>query len=383
MIAGKKILFIHSCAGLYGADRCLLSICRGLVEAGAEPYVLLPYDGILVKELKKLGANVQIMDTVVFRRDVFSISGALKMLAKAPFSIFRIARFIREKKIDIVYTNTGVAIGGAVAARLTRRPHIWHFRDILTEFGRLLRFYEPFVNLFSTRLIFITKAVGDQFSSAGIRKKGKVIYDGIPTENFSGEAPEHRGSNFIVTSVGRLAPYKGQQVLIEALKDVNDQGVSMEAFIVGDVYAGREAFKEELSAIIRDAGLQKRIHLTGFQQEVQPYLEKCNVFVMPSKRQEPLGIVMLEAMAAKRAVIATNGGGAREIINDDTNGLLVEPGNSGEMAEALIRIARDDDLRHRLASKGYQDVTEKYSEKAMISNIVNFCSDVLDNVRVS
>ncbi|MFA5816010.1 MAG: glycosyltransferase [Bacteroidales bacterium] len=374
---GRKFLLVHSSAELYGSDRCLLSIVQGLLDRGAVAHVAVPASGALVYELEKVGARVHILDTVVFRRDVLSAGGMTRLLLRTPWSVARLIRLMRRERYDLVHTNTGVTVGGAIAARLSGIPHVWHFREILSEFGLFLRFYQQFVNALSRRLIFITGAVRDQFSSQRIRKKGRVIHDGIPVEEYEGNLPEADDGSIIVTSVGRLAPYKGQYILIDAIAKAVDQGIDLQAFIVGDVYGERHEYREELMSQASRLGLAERVQFTGFVDDVLPFLEKCNLFILASTRPEGLGIVMLEAMAAGRAVIATNGGGAREIITDGEDGLLVPPGDSELMAKAIVRLANDRETRHRLAAAGNEKVKSRFSKQAMVDNILELYEEIL------
>lgn len=378
MITHKKILFVHSSAGLYGADRCLLSIVEGMVDRGAVVHVTVPEDGVLVEMLESAGAQVHFIDTVVFRREVLSIKGMIVMLLRAPVSIARIARLIRREGIELVHTNTGVTVGGAVAAKLCRVPHIWHFREILVEFRKYLRFYEPFVDFFSTRLIFITGAVRDHFSRERIRRKGVVIHDGVPIHEYESTAPEKTESPVVITTVGRLAPNKGQDVMIRALAEVARRGIDFQAYIVGDVYGDRHAFREGLEVLAKQLGVIERVHFTGFQDQVQPYLEHCNIFIMASTGKEGLGIVILEAMAAGRAVISTNSGGAVEILENNVTGLLVPPGDSERMADAIVDLAGNPDKRLDMARRGKQIALEKYSANAMVASVASLFDEVVN-----
>ncbi|MCL4473132.1 MAG: glycosyltransferase [Actinobacteria bacterium] len=378
MMAKSKVLLVHSSAGLYGADRCLVAIARELVGRGTTVHVAVPEDGALVGMLASAGARVHLLDTVVFRREMMSLRGMVGMVLRAPVSVLRLARLIRREKIGLVHTNTGVTVGGALAARLCRVPHVWHFRDILTEFKRYLRFYEPFVDLFSTRIIFITVAVRDHFSSEGIKRKGVVIYDGIPVQDFQDTAPEAPIPPLVVTTVGRLAPYKGQDYLIRALAKAAGEGLELEAYVVGDVYGDRHAFRMELMALADEQGIGGRVHFEGFQEQVQPYLEKCNIFVMPSTRPEPLGIVILEAMAAGRAVISTDGGGAVEILEDGVTGVLVPSGNSDKMAAAITDLAKNDEKRLGIARRGKEVALADYSEEKMAASVADLFEEVIN-----
>ena len=337
----------------------------------------MPEEGELSGLLENAGAKIHYIDPVVFRRDALSITGAAKLLVSAPASIWKLRQLMRRERYDLVHTNTGVTVGGAIAARASRIPHIFHFREILAEFGPLLRIYEPFVSLFTTRLIFITMAVGNQFHSRTLRQKGTVIHDGIPVQDFFQTKEEPLNGSVVIASVGRLAPYKGQDILLKAIAEVYQSGLDVEVYIVGDVYPGRESYRKYLFELTADLGLSHQVHFAGFQEDVQPFLEKCNIFVLSSIREEGLGIVMLEAMAAERAVIAANSGGVGEIIINGENGVLVEPGSSRDLADAIVKLAKSPMRRQELARRGRMDVAEKFSEEEMSRQVLSLYEEML------
>lgn len=376
-----KILIVHSSAELYGSDRCMLGMVTGMIARGHEVHVAVPFTGILVDELKKAGARVHILETVVFRRDMFSVRGIARMLVTVPGAVRRLRGLIKQERIDLVHTNTGVTVGGALAARLSGRPHIWHFREILSEFGGLLRFYEKLLSALTTRAIFITAAVRDQFHSRRLKGRGIIVHDGIDFEAFAEVAPEKTDQKLNVTMVGRLAPYKGQDVLLRALAEIARQGIEYEACIVGDVYGERHTVRQGLMVLAEELGIAASVNFVGFQQDIRPYLERCNLFVMPSLRDEGLGVVMLEAMAAGRAVIASNGGGVREIIEDGVNGMLFEPGDSEALSKAIAGLARDAIRRKELAERGRRDVAARFTETAMVNDVIALYADTLQHRR--
>lgn len=370
-------MIVHSSAELYGSDRCLISTAKGLVANGMNLHVTVPSTGPLVEELTNAGAIIHILDPVVFRREVLSATGLVKFILKSPLAIWQLVRLIRRGRFDLVHTNTGVIIGGAVAAGITRTPHIWQFREVLDEFGWLLRVYEPFVLLLSKRIIYISVVVQNQFSLKGSKLKGNIINDGIPVKKFDSTRSEQMGGRFVLTTVGRLAPYKGQDVFLKALALAVQNGINLEAYIVGDVYGNRYGYREELKQLASKLGLESRVKFVGFQTRIQPFLEKCNLFVIPSIRPEGLGIVILEAMMSGRAVIATAGGGAAEVISNRKDGILIPPGDYNAMAEAIIQLARNEELRKSLASGGKRKAKEYFSEDVMIKKLLNLYEHVI------
>lgn len=363
MLAGKKFLLVHSSAGLYGADRCLGWIAEYLIEAGVKVDAVLPFDGPLNDELNKHGVEVHQMDPVVFRRNLKKPGNAAKFLSRSFSSVNNLRSLIKANNYDLVHTNTGVTIGGAIAARMTKTPHVWHFREILTEFGVFLRIHEPVVTGTSEAIVCISSAVASQFQSRKSKGKIEIVYDGIPltSKSWLDGIGFQIGSPVRLLTVGLLAPYKGQDILLEACKELKEQGHAVELNIVGGIFGNDSSFRDELIAKINNYGMNEDVRLHGFQQKVEHFVENADIFVHPSTRPEGLGLVVLEAMAKGVPVIASDHGGVKEIITDGKNGLLVPPGDSHSMAEAIKEISFNPAKASHLARNGSLAVIQQFS----------------------
>ena len=370
MLLGKKVLIVHSSAGLYGADRCLLWIAEGLTERGMAVEAVLPFTGILESELQKIGVPVHLIEPIVFRRSVMNPVGLAKLAANSAASLSKMRNLIRRGNFDLVHSNTGVVIGGAIAARLCGKPHIWHFREILNEFKQIWKLHEPLVNLTSAEVVCISKAVAEQFKSTNLKAKATVVYDGVPIpgQDSAKNARFPQGSIRLLT-VGLLAPYKGQDVLIRTVKTLVDEGLDVELTIVGDVFGGQVKYRDALVDMVAEMGLVKKVKFEGFCEDVEPYFEKSDVFILPSGRPEGLGLVVLEAMAHRMPVIATEGGGVNEIISDGENGILVESGNHLAIVAAVKKLAAENEFAKSLSDKGYMTVVERFALEHMIENL--------------
>jgi glycosyltransferase involved in cell wall biosynthesis len=158
-----------------------------------------------------------------------------------------------------------------------------------------------------------------------------------------------------VLNVGRLAPVKGQALLIEAIAELQRRGVAAEAKIVG---AGPE--REALARKIEELGVDG-VELTGAvgQDRVRELYGWADVFCLPSFR-EGLPFVAIEALAMELPVVVTRIMGVPELVEDGVNGLLVAPGRVDELADALERLARDEELRRSLGTAGRAKVQRDY-----------------------
>jgi colanic acid/amylovoran biosynthesis glycosyltransferase len=160
-----------------------------------------------------------------------------------------------------------------------------------------------------------------------------------------------------IMTVGRLAPVKGQALLVEAVGRLQDDGIDVHCRIVGD---GPELLPLEWQ--VTELGLEETVELTGAvgQDRIRALYEQADVFCLPSFR-EGLPFVLIEALAMELAVVATRIMGVPEIVTDGQSGVLVTPGRVDELADALAELASDPDRRRRLGAAGRSVVERDYS----------------------
>jgi glycosyltransferase involved in cell wall biosynthesis len=176
-----------------------------------------------------------------------------------------------------------------------------------------------------------------------------------------------------VLCVGRLFPEKGQSVLLHAFAELADRGVDAELELVG--YGPSE---EPLKRLSEDLGLTDRVRFAGAvgQDAVAAHYRAASVFCLPSF-YEGIPVVLMEAMASRRPVVATAVAGVRELVRDGETGLLVAPGRSDELADALERLLEDAALRHRMGESGRRYVAENYDIDAVVGSLEDLFARLL------
>jgi glycosyltransferase involved in cell wall biosynthesis len=150
-----------------------------------------------------------------------------------------------------------------------------------------------------------------------------------------------------VLMLGRLAPWKGQDVFLRAFARAF-RGSPARAFVVGGPLFGETDYEQEVRDLTRELGIADRVELTGHQPDPWPYLERADVLVHASRVPEPFGQVVVQGMRTSCAVVATTPGGPAEVITDEVDGLLVPVDDEDALATALERIRTDRELRGRL-----------------------------------
>lgn len=215
----------------------------------------------------------------------------------------------------------------------------------------------------------------ERYWGASLGERASVVYNGIEVSDFACRAPFQHSKPYIL-GIGRLVPQKGFDLLIEAFARANLESHDL-------LLAGEGSERESLEKLARERKVENRVRFVGRADRatVVSLFQGCSFFVL-SSRQEPFGIVNLEAMAAGRAIVAACVGGVPEIVFDNENGVLFAGEDVVALAEAITRLAGDEALRERLGANGqmrvrgfawpsiarrYLDVYERVSRRATAS----------------
>ena len=161
----------------------------------------------------------------------------------------------------------------------------------------------------------------------------------------------------VVGLFGRVAPWKGQHLAIEAAARLDATAL----LIVGAPLFGEVAYAEELAGLVERLGLTGRVKLLGFREDIPRLMRAVDVVVHTSTAPEPFGRVLVEAMLVERPVIAADAGGAREIVEEGVTGLLVPPGQPDPLADALRRLLDDPALRLSMGQRGRERAERRFT----------------------
>jgi glycosyltransferase involved in cell wall biosynthesis len=350
----------------------------------------IPYEGLLSRELSNNQIPYQEMNLGVLRRKYFSPSGMVKILAQTGGSATKISRYLRSNGYQIVHSNTTAVISGGIASRLARIPHAWHVREIITQPKWLNAFIANTLNLFATRVIAVSGPVKENLVRVQPRlaEKTIVIHDGIDSAPF-GQVSEEEVSKVrhgwgagqdcvVVGMVGRISSWKGQDFFVKAAAQLAREKNNVRFVLVGGDVPG-ESREDELAQLIGGLGLQEQVILDSFRLDIPAVLSSFDVFVLPSTRPDPFPNVVLEAMAARKPVVATRHGGAVEQVADQISGFLVSPSDPGEMAAALSRLVESPELRQKMGEAGHRRVWGNFQIEHHLKKLNQAYLDILDS----
>ncbi len=381
------ILYFHSSADLYGSDQCLLRLLQYMDTEEFVPLVLLPENGPLLDHLRALGVETIVRPLRILHR-TSSYSYWVRFMVGILPSVYYCYHLIRQRGIALIHSNTSHVLDGGVAARLTGVPHVWHVREIHSTQPSAIRILlSRFVLHHATVCIAISEATREALG-AKLKEQAKVytVYDGIEFSRFANAAtPETFYTEFaldpsapLIGMIGRIARWKGHHIFIRAAAEVHAVNPSARFIIVGDaVTADDIAFREELKTMVQRLHLQESVIFTGVRSDIPSLLRAFTLFVLPSVNPEPLGNVVLEAMAAACPVIATAHGGPLETVLPGETGLLVPPADATALAEAILTLLASPELAKNMGVAGQNRCEQYFSIEHYVKNITAIYRSVL------
>ncbi|MEY2423451.1 MAG: hypothetical protein QOI95_3518 [Acidimicrobiaceae bacterium] len=354
-----RVLLVHGNVEWYGSDRSLVLLATALRAAGTDVVVSMPGRGGAHGHLVEAGIPVTIADPAPIRPRVFSKrQWVVYVLRDLPLAVQRFRRLAR--RFDVVHINTSNLLGGILGAGLARRPVVLHVRETYAGHERQWRTYCRVIRPFVSAVIATSADIAAETSTAGLGDRVRVVPNGVEFTTHDAPRPLDSGSGPVV-AIGRLNDWKGHDVLIEAVALLRDRGVTIRVEIAGDTFPGQEHRREELERLASDRGVGDRVRLLGYVDDIDGLLARAAMFVLPSVRPEPFGLVLVDAMAHGLACIATDAGGPRDIVRQGETGILVPPGDTAALADAIERVHLDDPLRVLLGNAAAADVRARFS----------------------
>jgi glycosyltransferase involved in cell wall biosynthesis len=366
-----RVLFFDHTAVWSGGEIALFGLIRHLDQQRYHPVVALCAEGPLADRLREIGIETHILplaESVTHtRKDDLGTSSLtrVKDVARVLRYVHRLAAFIRTNRIAIVHTNSLKAdILGGMAARLARVPVIWHVRDLITSDylpRRVADAFRRLCHVLPTHVITNSHATSRTIAlkkSACPRRQPhiSVVHDGTVRPAHRENQDARRDRQPRIGLVGRISPWKGQHIFLQAAAAVRDRFPEARFQIIGSALFNEHTYEQELHQLTATLNLEESIEFTGFRADVADCIANLDILVHASTSGEPFGQVVIEGMVAGKPVVATRGGGVPEIVQDGYSGLLVPMSDAPAMAEAICRLLGDSEFAAQLGQQGQQHV---------------------------
>ena len=228
----KKILYLHAGAELYGADKVLLELIKGLDEREFEAHVILPNDGVLVPALREVGAQVKVINYPILRRKYFNPKGIFEYLTSYSRYSKQIAQYIRENQIDLIHNNTTAVLEGIYLKRKLKLPLLWHVHEIIVKPKAISDFINFLMGRFADKIVTVSQAVASHIKQSPHIKDDQisVIYNGVDNKVYYQSDAQSIRKKFdiaedalVIGMVGRVNAWKGQGDFLEAVAPILEQ----------------------------------------------------------------------------------------------------------------------------------------------------------------
>lgn len=361
-----KVLFVYHTANRGGVDEYLYTVLKHMHREKLACTVLLPQSN---SEIEKRYTRMELP----------VINMGLGVSGYRVRDILKIYRIV--KQYDMIYGNSfckSTRTAG-LAAKLARRPFIWHIYEVLNNsHASLARFLK-----LADRVAAISNACRDSllpFANGDI----PVIYNPFDTQLFQCSEERHTimrlkliekyslpQNALICLTIGRVSEEKGIYLLLQIAKRMSAEFPQAFFFVIGDWVSSQE----EIQSRQHDLGLDGRMIFTGFQEDLLPYLHGSDLLLHPS-RYESFGRVIAEGLACGIPAVAFDLGGIAEVYENDQSGFLISPFDVDRFAQQAGVLLRNENLRRMMGEKGRLDIKKRFSILESVSRVENMITKV-------
>lgn len=360
-----NVLYVMDHGEMGGVQRFLDSLLKVHSKEKFNIIILTFKEGSWIQELRDHGLKVYALDGM----------GVKSLLSIIP----KVYKILKEEKIHIVHSCY------AWAHFLVWFPtfflglkKVWYHHGPITP-----KIWQGFYQLFSTDLILTNSEYMEGVIQRTIRNSGgtRVLPYGIEAAPFAFDSSKRQkvrqelglsDGDIAIGIIGFIDDWKGQDIFLKASKNFKGQG-NLKFYIIGDTRPGKAAdrcitFKNKLLAYQKEENLN-HVTFTGSLNIKEGILDALDIFVHASTSPEPFGMVILEAMANGKAIIASKAGGAKEILEDKVTGLLTTPGDAKELTEALQYFIANDSRREEFGKRGHEVVLRDYNPQVACERV--------------
>ncbi len=385
-----SVLFFSQHAALYGANQSLLTIVKGLKKRNIDSVVITSKEGPLNRVLRENHIKTFVLpfeawiyrsnEKYYVKRVKNKITTSIKNIIANKKLTGKIEEIIKNNDIKLIYSNSTISNIGYFVSRKYKLPHIWHLREFVDlDFGFHWRFGKTIsrwiINTADTVIAVSNSVKKHHLPHRKIGVHTQVIYDGVVRKNHFCDVKKLEDIEkkdkqmFVFALIGSISPAKGQLEAINALHEVHKTHKNVRLVLMG------KGNPTELMKRAADLSISHCVGFYGHVQNIYDHFHEIDA-VLVCSRHEGFGMVTVEAMAAKKPVIARNTGGPGEVIRHGETGLLYKGGYT-ELANEMIKLIDDTKLREKIAITGFEEA-KKFTKEEFSDKIKEIISDYLN-----
>lgn len=360
-----------------GSHYCLLYLVRYLDRSRFSPTVMFYDNHAIVPKFRELA------ETLVHPKDAPVMWGSgprsgwrslPAAVARRAVNLAKLARqvaghvaFLRAHHIDLVHLNNSITRhhDWMVAALLTRTPCVVHERG-LPRYTSIDRFFGKQVSV----IIPMSRWIGRAMVEQGVATDNiRVMYDGLDPAAFTAtQAPEALREAWgvgpeqpVVGIVGNIRHWKGQETVVRALVEVVKRHPKVVCFFVGATTAQDQPYMDRIEALIAAAGIAANVRFTGYQSNVASFVAMMRFQIHASVEPEPFGMVVLEGMAKRKAIIGSRAGGVIEMVVEGETGFTFPPGDAQTLAAHMTDLLDHPAKAVAMGNRGHARLVSNFS----------------------
>ena len=376
------ILFVHASDDLYGSDVVILEIVKRLDRTKYDPIVVLPSDmehvGLLSRELQAAGVEYHHLPILILRRRYLKPRGLLHIVKCAVIGTWTLRKLIRVRNVRLIHGTSLSVLAAPLAAWFTRTPLISHVQEMLIDPRIVRKALHAIARYSADRIVCISDSVRDHIlqDQPNAAKIVEVVRNSIPVPPETNRTIEEMRKELslapdlpVVGMIARVSPWKGQEIFVRAAAILRSEGIACQFVAIGGVFDNERHHLDRLKETIRSLNLESMVKIEDFRKDARELIAAFDVFVLPSILPEPFGLVVAEAMAAGKPVIATRHGGPTEMVVEGETGFLIPPNDAHALASAIKNLLAHPEEAAKLGKAARRRFLEHFEMREYVQRI--------------
>lgn len=383
----RTIVYVDHSLKFGGASRVLLNLLKRIDRNKVFPFVVCGSGSELIQRVKTLEIPYATAQMPWFTRKA-GLFGRLGYLFHMVIFGNLLRKVVNEHDGLIIHANNTIAaLYCAVPARLLCKPMVWHMHDILEQ-DLFNKIFMRVAGWGASRILCVSEATKNGLVAFGVdERKCQVVYNYLEPVTLSDSARQQTlreefavpAGMRIVGMVGNLCWLKGQMVLLRAVNAILGRCPDTVFVIVGGINNEVDfPYKNDLEEFIIREGFSRKVYMLGFRHDAARLIAEMDILVHPPIQPDSQPLVLLEAMAAGKPVVASMIGGIPEMVTSGVNGFLIPPDDDKALADSVCRLLENPDLMYTMGREGQRAAMQKYSVDVFLDSLSAAYDEVLN-----